>query len=527
MPPTDSRLLPSKELFLESSSSHQVTVLLRDWRSGNQTALEKLTPLIYSELRRLAHSYMKREKAGHPLQTTALVHEAYMRLIDAGSVDWKDRAHFYGISARLMRQILVEFGRSRSAGKRGGDARHVELDEAMIASIGRDADLVALDDALTALAAIDAREAQVVEMRFFGGLSVEETAEVLAISRNTVLRDWNHAKAWLLNRTQSWSMMMSNERWERVKQIFNSALECEPDGREDFLREACGGDESLRKEVEVLFAHQGELSGFMKAPAMEVAAQVLAKGSGSEDIESMVGRSVAHYGIVEKIGEGGMGIVYKAHDTRLNRSVAIKALPDIFAADPERLARFEREAKALASLNHPNIASVYGLEKSDGKSFLVMELVEGKTLADRLKKGRIPLDETLEICRQIAEGIEAAHEKGILHRDLKPANIQITLEWQSQDARLRPCPRASGKKGLFLIKTVTTTITHEMTRTGVILGTAAYMSPEQAKGAAVDRRADIWAFGCVFYECLTGKRPFDGATATETLAAVLTCISHQ
>lgn len=189
----------SKERTLERSSSHQVTVLLRDWRSGNQAALEKLTPLVYSELRRLAHSYMKRERAGHPLQTTALVHEAYMRLVDAGGVDWKDRAHFYGISARLMRQILVEFGRSRAAGKRGGDARHVELDDAMIASIGRDADMVALDDALTALEAIDAREAQIVELRFFGGLSVEETAEVLEVSRNTVLRDWNHAKAWLLN----------------------------------------------------------------------------------------------------------------------------------------------------------------------------------------------------------------------------------------------------------------------------------------------------------------------------------------
>ena len=174
---------------------------------------------------------------------------------------------------------------------------------------------------------------------------------------------------------------MGNERWERVKQIYNSALECEPDKQEAFLNEACGGDDSLRREVEVLLAQQGKLSGFMKTPAMEVAAQVLAKGSGEEEIESLVGRSVAHYGIVEKIGEGGMGIVYKAHDTRLNRSVALKALPDIFAADPERWARFEREAKVLASLNHPNIASVYGLEKSDGKSFLIMELVEGKTLA--------------------------------------------------------------------------------------------------------------------------------------------------
>ncbi len=184
---------------MNCDSHHQVTALLRDWRRGNQAALDELTPLVYSELRRLAHSYMTREHPGHTLQTTALVHEAYLRLIDAGNVDWRDRAHFFGISARLMRQILVEFGRSRGSRKRGGDARQVEFDDAVVASIGRDANLVALDDALTALAAVDAREAQVVELRFFGGLSVEESAEVLGVSRNTVLRDWNHAKAWLLH----------------------------------------------------------------------------------------------------------------------------------------------------------------------------------------------------------------------------------------------------------------------------------------------------------------------------------------
>jgi len=184
---------------VSGSSLHQVTALLQDWRRGNHAALDRLTPLVYGELRRLAHSYMLRERPGHPLQTTALVHEAYLRLIDAGNVDWRDRAHFFGISARLMRQVLVEFARSRGARKRGGDARQVEFDEAATAAVGRDADLVALDDALTALAAIDPREAQVVELRFFGGLSVEESAEVLGVSRNTVLRDWNHAKAWLLH----------------------------------------------------------------------------------------------------------------------------------------------------------------------------------------------------------------------------------------------------------------------------------------------------------------------------------------
>jgi RNA polymerase sigma factor (TIGR02999 family) len=177
---------------------HEVTLLLQDWCRGDRTALDKLMPLVYDELRRLAHRYMVREHVGHTLQTTALVNEAYLRLIDAGQVEWKDRAHFFAISANLMRRILVEFARSRGSRKRGGDVCKVELDEAFIPSPGRDTDLVALDDALNALAEIDSREAKVVELRFFGGLSVDETAEVLGISDKTVMREWNLAKVWLL-----------------------------------------------------------------------------------------------------------------------------------------------------------------------------------------------------------------------------------------------------------------------------------------------------------------------------------------
>jgi serine/threonine-protein kinase len=234
----------------------------------------------------------------------------------------------------------------------------------------------------------------------------------------------------------------------------------------------------------------------------------------------MIGKTLGHYRVGEQLGRGGMGEVYVADDLNLNRKVALKFLPDAFAADPERMARFEREAKLLASLNHPNIAAIYGLEQADGKRFLVLELVEGETLAQRLSKGPLPLEEALGICRQIAEGLEAAHEKGVIHRDLKPANVMIAAgdkvkildfglvkaladETQSVDASQSP------------------TLTEAMTRPGVILGTAAYMSPEQAKGKTVDKRADIWAFGCILYECLTGKRVFEGETVTETLAAIL------
>jgi serine/threonine protein kinase len=226
------------------------------------------------------------------------------------------------------------------------------------------------------------------------------------------------------------------------------------------------------------------------------------------------------YEILDSIGAGGMGEVYRALDKNLSRQVAIKILPAAFAEDKERLARFEREARLLAALNHPNIAAIHGLEESEGRRFLVLELAEGETLQARLDKGALPLEDTLEIGRQLAEGLEAAHEKGIIHRDLKPGNIMITPEGKVKilDFGLA---RAFHDQISDIDLAKSPTITAGMTQPGVILGTAAYMSPEQAKGKPVDRRADVWAFGCILYECLTGKRAFRGETITETLAAIL------
>ena len=228
----------------------------------------------------------------------------------------------------------------------------------------------------------------------------------------------------------------------------------------------------------------------------------------------------AKYRILAKLGAGGMGEVYRAEDLSLNRQVAIKVLPDVFATDQERLARFEREAKVLASLNHPNIAAIYGVEEADGKRFLVLELVEGETLAERLRKGPLPLEEALDVCRQIAEGLEGAHEKSIIHRDLKPSNVKITPQGKVKilDFGLA---RAFHDQISEVDIINSPTITAEMTQPGVILGTAAYMSPEQAKGKAVDKRSDIWAFGCILYECLSGRRAFQGGSVTETLAAII------
>ena len=220
----------------------------------------------------------------------------------------------------------------------------------------------------------------------------------------------------------------------------------------------------------------------------------------------MIGTSLSHYRITEKLGAGGMGEVYRAEDTNLNRQVAVKVLPDIFAGDPERLARFEREAKLLASLNHPNIASIHGLEEHEGRRFLVLELVEGQTLAERLYRGPLPIEEAIEVCRQIAEGLEAAHEKGIIHRDLKPANVKVTPEGKVKvlDFGLA---RALHDRAATAGQSHSPTITDEMTRPGVVLGTAAYMSPEQAKGKTVDKRADIWAFGCVLFRSCLPETP--------------------
>ncbi|MCZ6878396.1 MAG: protein kinase, partial [Acidobacteria bacterium] len=234
----------------------------------------------------------------------------------------------------------------------------------------------------------------------------------------------------------------------------------------------------------------------------------------------MIAKTISHYKILEKIGQGGMGEVYRAEDTTLDREVAIKVLPEQFTQDPQRLARFEREAKLLASLNHPNIASIHSFEHADDVHFLVLELVPGETLAERIAKGPLPVEEALEICRQIAEGVEAAHEKGVIHRDLKPANVKVTpegkvkiLDFGLAKAFEDEVPAADISQS--------PTMSEEMTRAGVILGTAAYMSPEQAKGKPVDKRADVFAFGSVLYELLTGKRAFEGETITETLAAVL------
>ena len=234
----------------------------------------------------------------------------------------------------------------------------------------------------------------------------------------------------------------------------------------------------------------------------------------------MIGKALGHYAITSQLGKGGMGEVYQAKDQKLGRDVAIKILPEEFAKDADRVARFQREAKVLASLNHPNIAAIYGLEESSGTNFLVLELVEGQTLADRIKAGPIPVEEALKVALQIAEALEAAHEKGVIHRDLKPANIKVTPEGKVKVLDFGLAKAFAGEQAEMNLSN-SPTLSDAATQQGIILGTAAYMSPEQASGKTIDKRADIWAFGVVLFEMLTGRSLFAGDSVPQTLARVL------
>ncbi len=307
-------------------------------------------------------------------------------------------------------------------------------------------------------------------------------------------------------------------RWQRVRDIFDLVTDLEPAAREARLEVLCAGDPALRDEVESLLAHDGSTD--------DVIDRVVGRAArGAADATSVTGpgQTLLHYRITEPIGEGGMGIVWRALDVTLGRDVAIKVLPPGVGLDPRRLARFEREAKVLASLNHSNIAAIFSLHAHDDVRFLAMEYVPGEDLAVRLARGPIPLDEALRIARQIADALEEAHEQGVVHRDLKPANVKLTPSGKVKvlDFGLAKAFSESPTADPGSSTSSDSALAQLATREGVVLGTAAYMPPEQARGLSVDKRADIWAFGAVLFEMLTGSRPFAGAAVVDVLAAVV------
>jgi Tol biopolymer transport system component/predicted Ser/Thr protein kinase len=310
---------------------------------------------------------------------------------------------------------------------------------------------------------------------------------------------------------------MSSERWRRIEELYHSALERAPNRREAFLAEACGDDDELRREVGSLLRRGESPDALVDRPVWEAAGELLNSRS-MEPLRAMVGRRISHYEIIEKIGEGGMGVVYKARDSHLDRLVAIKVLPPERVADPERRRRFVQEAKAASALNHPNIITIYDIDHHDGMGFMVMEHVDGKALDEMIPRKGMRLNEALKHSVQIADALAKAHAAGIVHRDLKPGNVMVTGDGRAKvlDFGLAKLTEASP-----VSQDGTTQTEQPKTESGLILGTVSYMSPEQAEGKQVDARSDIFSFGSLLYEMLTGRRAFRRDSPALTLAAIL------
>ena len=385
------------------------------------------------------------------------------------------------------------------------------LDDALVAGKGAPPlDLVALDDALSALSALDARQARIVELRFFGGLTIEETAEAVSVSPATVKRDWTIAKAWL-RREMGAGRPVDPERWHRINELFHGALECDLEGRARFLDDACGDDPSIRAEVESLLAHHDDqATGLIRTPQPEAPADVDEDDAG----DSLVGRQIGQYTVTRQLGEGGMGVVYLAEDTRLGRLVAVKALTQEFTRDEQRRRRLRREARAAAALSHPGIATVYALEEFDDNLYIVSEYVRGETLRKELANGPLPPGTVLNTAVEIARALTAAHEHDVVHRDLKPENVIRTL-----DGGIKILDFGLARfKGPQLGPGASTT---RLTEPGAVLGTPGYMAPEQIRGADVDFRADIFSFGVFLFELTSGVHPFTGSEQGSTIARVI------
>ena len=320
---------------------------------------------------------------------------------------------------------------------------------------------------------------------------------------------------------------MTDARWQQVKALFEAAVERSPAERAAFLTAATGGDDGLRREIESLLNAAGSDPGFtdrlpFRAPSPLAGSSAEGLPSGERTQTSMAfsrDADIGPYRVIALLGTGGMGEVFRARDSKLHRDVALKVLPSAFAFDPDRLARFRREAQMLAALNHPHIAAIYGLEESKGRQALVLELVEGDTLATWIAAGPLPLAQALTMARQIAEALQAAHDKGIIHRDLKPANIKVTPAGVVKVLDFGLAKTAVDDLPLTTARPTPTGVGE--TQVGTILGTVAYMSPEQARGQEVDARTDVWAFGCVLFEMLAGRQVFAADAASDSVARIL------
>jgi serine/threonine protein kinase len=308
---------------------------------------------------------------------------------------------------------------------------------------------------------------------------------------------------------------MTPDRWQQINELYYAALEVSEKERTSFLEQACHSDPELRSEVESLLATHKSAEGFLDKPVA---------GAMKDDPRSLLGRQLGPYQILGVLGAGGMGEVYKGRDTRLNRTVAIKVLPRLLSERADLRQRFEREARVIAGLSHPNICALYDVGRQDGIDFLVMEYLEGETLAKRLKKGSLSTEQLLRTAIEVAAGLDEAHRHGVTHRDLKPGNIMLT----KSGAKLLDFGLAKHIGGAGALRTLTSargstcsTQSESLTEEGMILGTLEYMAPEQVEGKEVDSRTDIFAFGVVMYEMVTGRKAFEGESRASLIAAIL------
>ena len=309
---------------------------------------------------------------------------------------------------------------------------------------------------------------------------------------------------------------MTPERWQQVNEVFHRALEREPGDRPAFLEQACNGDHELRREVESLIGIHQQSGSFIDNPALAAAAQLLAE----EQPPSLVGKRLGHYDVLALVGAGGMGEVYRARDSVLKREVAVKVLPSSFAANPERLWRFKREARAASALNHPNIVTIHEISEGENCHFIVSELVEGQTLRQKVAGGRMVLGEALDVAIKVASALDAAHRAGIVHRDIKPENVMVRTDGLVKVLDFGLAKLTEGP--IHTIPSDALSPPPTQTRPGMILGTVHYMSPEQARGQEVDERSDLFSLGVMLYEMLAGRRPFEGPTPSDVVAAILT-----
>src|SRR2546423_1681202 len=308
---------------------------------------------------------------------------------------------------------------------------------------------------------------------------------------------------------------MHPERWQQIDQLFHSALGQEPNRRAAFLVRECAGDESLRSEVEALISSHEQAENFIETPASDLAAELLAKGQTG----LTAGQAIGPYRVVSVLGVGGMGEVYLAQDTRLGRQVALKLLPPQFTMNADRVRRFEQEARAVSALNHPNIVTIHEIGRDDGSQFIVTEFVQGQTLRQRMAETAISLPAALEVATQVAGALAAAHAAGIVHRDIKPENVMLRADGYVKvlDFGLAKLTEARSPAG----DAEQSTLVKVQTKSGVVMGTATYMSPEQARGLGVDARSDVFSLGVVLYEMIAARPPFDGDTISDVIATLL------